>query len=123
MKYGSKFVLTDWCFNNCIWAKCPDGFKPWGYAITKAENEISVNNCFWCNVIGETEKAYNIEFEIGITNHHCDIIRVLKWHLWIPKSQIINDEIVYVCDGGRTELLETHLNLFEEMGYTIKKRR
>lgn len=123
MKYNNKLVLTDWCFNNCVWNKCPDGFKPWGYAVTKTDNFVSVYNCFWCNIIGETEKAYNIEFEIGITNHHCDIIRTLIWHLWIPKSQIIKDEIMKTFDGGRIEQLNFYLTVLESANFTIKKRR
>ena len=46
-----KLVLTDWCFNTCIWDKTPDGFKPWGYTLTKAsDGSYSVNHCFWCDV-------------------------------------------------------------------------
>lgn len=118
-----KLVLTDWCFNTCIWDKTPDGFKPWGYTLTKAsDGSYSVNHCFWCDVIGETEKALHITFKVGRTDHHCNITHEIDWKLWIPKSQIIKDKEVYTCDGGRYGYMEEWLDDLETQGATIKKR-
>ena len=109
-KYEMRLTLTKWAYENCVGAKAPNGFVPWGYAIVETEKCATVYRTIMGDKVNETEKAICIEYNAELTDSRCNVTKVIKWRNWIPKSQIIADKAVKYFDGGMSELVDVFVN-------------